>query len=454
MRIHLVGIGGAGLSAIARILIALGHWVSGSDRARAPVLEELVRLGARIHVGHRPENVHGAELVLASSAVPDDNVELQEARRLGIPILRRRQFLRWLTTGYKVIAIAGTHGKSTSTAMMARVLEKAGLRPTYIVGGEFADTGVNAGVGNGPYFVIEADEYDRTFLGLRPYLALVTVVEHDHPDCYPDFESFKDAFRRFVANVERAGFVVGCGDERAVRNLLDSFAGRRVTYGLGEGNLWRARDLGPNSVGGRDFVVLGRDGERGPFSLRVPGIHNVKNAVGVIAAAACLGIDPDLAGRALEEYPGLKRRFEFKGEADGVVVIDDYAHHPTEIRATLAAVREQFPDREVWAVFQPHTYSRTKALLEDFAASFEDAHHVVVTDIYPARETDTLGVSAADIVRAMEHPDARHIGPLEDVTDYLLEHVRPGSVLITLGAGDGYKVGEWFLEAREGSGGS
>lgn len=448
--IHLIGIAGAGLSAIARILAGKGYRVSGSDRAASPVLEELARLGVSATVGHRAENVHGADLVLASSAVSEDNVEIQEARRLGIPVLRRREFLAWLTQGYRVIAVAGTHGKSTTTAMVAWILERAGLSPTYIIGGTLVDINTNAGVGEGPFFVIEADEYDHAFLGLKPHLALITVVEHDHPDCYPTLEDMKEAFARFLGQVRPSGRVVGCGDEEVVRELLGGLQREVITYGLREGNLWQAVDLGANGAGGRDFKVYQGRREWGPFGLRVPGVHNVKNALGAIAAAYQLGVDPEAAGEALRSFRGLKRRFEVKGEAAGVVVVDDYAHHPTEIRATLAAVRERFPGREVWAVFQPHTYSRTRALLEEFAASFADAHHVIVSDIYAAREVDDLGVSARDIVARMRHPDAMHIGPLDEVAAYLLERLRPGSVLITLGAGDGYKVGERVLEGMSG----
>ncbi|RLC78493.1 MAG: UDP-N-acetylmuramate--L-alanine ligase, partial [Chloroflexi bacterium] len=242
LRIHLIGIGGAGLSAIARVLLGWGHQVSGSDRADSPVLGELAQLGAKISVGHRAENVHGAELVLASSAVPEDNVEVQEARRLGLPILRRREFLAWLTEGYKVVAVAGTHGKSTTTAMIAWILREAGFSPTFIVGGTMVNLNSNAGTGQGSFFVIEADEYDYTFLGLRPYLALVTVVEPDHPDCYPTMAEMREAFARFLGQVEPSGYIVGCGDEGVVVGLLKESGRKAITYGFGEGNTWQALD--------------------------------------------------------------------------------------------------------------------------------------------------------------------------------------------------------------------
>jgi len=444
--IHLIGIGGAGLSAIARVLLGRGYQISGSDRNPPSGLDDLKEAGVRIFEGHRAENVHGADLVLASSAVPDDNVEIQEARRLGIPVMRRREFLGLLTEGYRTIAVAGTHGKTTTTAMIAFILKEAGMSPTFIVGGEMWNLGTNAGVGEGTYFVIEADEYDHTFLGLNPYVAVVTAIEMDHPDCYPTLGDMLGAFRQFLARVSSDGLILGCGDEENVREVMSgSYEARVISYGLDGENKWRAVGVRPNRKGGNDFVVVNRDREWGPFSLGIPGLHNVKNALAAIAASYHLGVEPAQAGGILARFRGVRRRFEVKGEAGGVLVIDDYAHHPTEIKATLAAVRERYPDREIWAVFQPHTYSRTLALLEQFAASFDEAHHVIVSDIYAARERDDLGVKARDIVDIMQHPDARYIASLEEIADFLLANLRPGTVLVTLGAGDGYKVGERVL---------
>jgi UDP-N-acetylmuramate--alanine ligase len=449
MRVHLVGIGGAGLSAIARVLKERGYEVSGSDRAHSSLLEELAKEGVKVFVGHKGENVHGADIVLISSAVPGDNPEVQEARRLGIPVFKRAEFLGWLTQGYKVIAVAGTHGKSTTTAMVAWILERAGFSPSYIVGGIMANSGLNARHGQGPYFVIEADEYDRTFLGLRPFLALVTALEMDHPDCYPDLEAMKEAFEEFLGRVEPGGYILGCGDEGNVAEVLRKVKGNVITYGLKDGNVWQGESLGLGE-GGHIYQVKMGGRVWGPFSLAIPGLQNVKNAVGAIAACRILGVEPEQSGLALSSFRGLKRRFEIKGEAGGVIVVDDYAHHPTEIKVTLAAARERFPGREIWAVFQPHTYSRTKALLEEFASSFSQADHVIICDIYAAREKDTLGISSLDILALMDHPDAKYIGSLEAVAFYLEEHLKPGAVLITLGAGDVYQVGEKVLEALRG----
>ena len=451
-RVHFVGIGGAGLSAIARVLLERGYEVSGSDIKPSPLALELARLGATIYEGHRAEHVTGARMVVVSSAVPPHNPEVVEARRRGIPVVKRDFLLGRMMEGHLGIAVAGTHGKTTTTSMLAFVLEEAGLDPTFIVGGVLDNLGTNARAGRGPYFVVEADEYDHTFLGLHPRIAVVTAIELDHPDCYPTLEAMREAFRRFLALVPRGGYVVGCLDEEGVRAVLgDVKEGVEVvTYGLGEGAQWRGTEVRVNGKGGNDFSVLHRGKAVGRFSLRIPGVHNVRNALAAVAVAGILGLDMEGVAGSLARFRGARRRFEVKGEAAGVLVIDDYAHHPTEIKATLAAVRERYPGRTVWAVFQPHTYSRTKALLAEFAASFADADHVIITDIFAAREHDDLGVSAADIVKLMSHPDARHIPTLEEAAAYLLPRLKPGDVLITLGAGDGYRVGERVLsELRE-----
>ncbi|MBC7225911.1 MAG: UDP-N-acetylmuramate--L-alanine ligase [Thermoflexales bacterium] len=467
--IHFIGIGGAGLSAMARVLMERGAVVSGSDLTLSPAAEALMRDGARVYVGHRAENVAGADVVIASSAVREDNVEVQAARAAGIPVLRRAQVLGQLMEGHIGIAVAGTHGKTTTTAMIATVLWEAGLDPTFIVGGTLVGPGTNARAGGGPHFVIEADEYDRTFLALTPRIAVVTNVEHDHPDCYPTFEDFRAAFAEFVARIPPDGLLVACWDHPVARELgreRRAQGGRVVFYGFAAGGCfaalavttsprggrergaeWTARRVHANPSGGTDFYAVRSGRTLGEVRLRVPGEHNVLNALAALAVAEEVGVPFPTARAALSGFRGVGRRFEVKGEAEGVVVVDDYAHHPTEIRATLAAARQRFPGRPVWAVWQPHTYSRTKALLEEFAEAFDQADHVVVLPIYAARESDTLGVSSADVVARMRHPDARVVGSREEAVALLGTEVRPGDVVLTLGAGDGDKVGEWLLEA-------
>jgi UDP-N-acetylmuramate--alanine ligase len=447
--IHFVGIGGAGLSAIARVLMAQGAEVSGSDLVLSPVAEALARDGARVLTGHRAENVAGADLVVVSSAVPVSNVEVQAAQAAGIPVLKRPKVLGQMMDGRLGVAVAGTHGKTTTTAMIASVLLEAGRDPTFVVGGVIAGLGTNARAGHGSLFVIEADEYDRTFLSLTPTVAVVTNVEHDHPDCYPTFADFRAAFEEFVALVPRDGLLAVCWDDPVARELGERqrAAGVAVAFfGLGQDAEWRAGDVWPNLAGGVDFLATHEGWELGWVQLQVPGAHNASNAMAVLAVANFLGVSFPIAQTALTRFRGVGRRFEVKGEADGVVVIDDYAHHPTEIRATLWAARDRFSRRSLWAVWQPHTYSRTKTLLLDFARAFDAADHVIVLPIYAARETDTLGVSSADMVAEMQHPDACCIGSPDEALVLLGTEVRPGDVVLTLGAGDGYRVGEWLLE--------
>jgi len=340
------------------------------------------------------------------------------------------------------------------------VLMEGGIDPTVIVGGRLRGlAGSNARLGKGEFIVVEADEYDRMFLGLQPDVAVITVLEWDHPDCYPTPEAMVAAFQAFLGQVSPEGLVVACGDDAGVTDLLDrvretgQLRSEVVTYGLGVTNDWQAIQVRLNSRGSYDFDVRRRRyGEAadasdpwGTISLQVPGLHNVRNALAALVVADRLGVAPGAAAAALAGFVGVGRRFEIKGEVGGVTVVDDYAHHPTEIRATLAAARARFPGRSLWAVFQPHTYSRTLALLDQFAEAFVDADHVVVLDIFAAREVDNGVVSSQRLVERIRHPDVRHIGPLEDAASYLVGHLMPGAVLITLGAGDGYQVGEMVL---------
>jgi len=341
--------------------------------------------------------------------------------------------------------------------MIAWILVQAGLDPTFIAGGVLANLGTNARAGHGPYFVIEADEYDRAFLGLWPHVAVITTIEYDHPDSYPTFAEMCDAFARFAARVGASGrLIVGGGDGEA-RGLGETWCrigGQAATFGLGPGWDWRAEQVQMGM--GTKFEVW-RSGQRlGKCAIGLPGRHNVLNALAALAAADAIGVSFEVAARALAEFRGTARRFELKGEAGGVAVVDDYAHHPTEIRATLAATKARYPGRTVWAVFQPHTYSRTAALLEQFGTAFGDADHVLVTGIYAARESDTLGMSGAKVaarIRRTGHPDVIHVETLDGAAAAVLERVGPGDVLLTLGAGDGYLVGEWVLDRLKSRGG-
>lgn len=444
--VHFVGIGGIGMSGIARVLLEEGYRVSGSDLRVSPLTEALVGLGGTVYEGHAAKNIAGADLVVVSSAVPPHNPEVLAAQETGIPVVSRAKILGPLMEDRYGVAVAGTHGKTTTSAMIALILQRAGLDPTIIVGGVIPELGSNAKAGKGKYLVLEADEYQRTFLGLSPSVALVTNIEMDHPDYFRDLEDIYQAYLEFVKLVPQEGEIFLCADDPMGQRLeKEPHLAEITTYGLGPRARWRAADLAANAAGGSDFRVLASGRSRGEFTLRIPGRHNVKNGLAALAVSDYLGIDLIEAGKTLAQFRGVERRFEVKGEAAGVMVIDDYAHHPTEIKATLAAARERYPERRVWAVFQPHTYSRTKALLSEFAASFGDADQVVVTDIYPARETDDLGVSSQALLATMNHPGAHYVGTLSDVVTMLSQQLGGGDLLITLGAGDIYEVGEKVL---------
>ncbi len=446
--IHLIGIGGSGLSAIARVLLESGHSVSGSDRQLSPQALRLQSLGARLYTGHRLENVLGADYVVRSSAVPDDNVEVQEALRLGIPVLKRAEFLgRWLdeTPGRQVVAVAGTHGKTTTTAMIAWILSALDQDPSYIIGGVSANLDSNAHAGQGPYFVIEADEYDRMFLGLRPCLAVVTNVEHDHPDCYPTPQDFEQAFWEFAQRLLAGGVLLACADDPGAAKLLaKAQAGglHALAYGLEDAaDAYRAVQLSPAPGGGFEFEAIPGEKPAVKVRLQVPGRHNVLNALAAIGAVDQLGLAPQAAAQALSEFRGTGRRFEVRAEAAGVTLVDDYAHHPTEIRATLSAAKARYPGRSIWAVWQPHTYSRTRTLLAEFLASFQDADHVLVTEVFAAREPlPADGFSAGQIVAQMRHPDAHFAAGLEAAESYLEERLQAGDVVLVLSAGDADQI--------------
>ncbi len=441
-RVHIIGIGGIGLSAIARVLLANGDAISGSDARRSPITDELQRLGARIAIGHRAENVGDVDLVLVTSAASLDNPEVQAAQRRGIRIVKRYDFFPELTQGKETIAVAGTHGKTTTTGMIAAVLLNGGLDPSVVVGGMIPELGGNGRAGQGDYFVIEADEYDRAFLGLRPTIAVVTSIEMDHPDIYQNVDDVAAAFDEFMRRVPPDGRIVGCGDHERVEQAVGVIDHVRVTrYGFGRNNEWRADNFVPNLYGS-DFTVSRAGASLGAFTLQIPGRHNVLNALAALVVADAVGVDLASARKTLADFKGAARRFQIRGEFRGVTIVDDYAHHPSEIRATLAAARHRFPGRRLWAVFQPHTYSRTLALLEDFAHAFSDADRVIVADIYAAREKEVTGVSSLDLVKRMNDPEAKYISKLDAIVDYLKSTLQPGDVLITLGAGDIYRVGD------------
>ena len=450
--VHFIGIGGSGLSAIARLLLESGYTVSGSDRALTPFAEEVRKAGANVYIGHHPRNLKGADWVVRSSAITDDNPEVKGAQRAGIPVYKRADFLGRLMEDKTGIAIAGTHGKTTTTGMTAWVLSELGRDPSFIVGGTVNNLGVNAHAGAGRAFVIEADEYDNMFLGLKPQIAVVTSIEHDHPDFFPTLESMYQAFEKFVDLLPTDGTLIVCGEDAGASSLIPHARkdGRNViSYGMQSDMtintpFWvQARDVKPNERGGFDFVATTNLGSKTSssvkVSLQVPGQHNVRNSLAVLAIMGVLGLSRRKAARALAEFTGTGRRFELRGEVNGICIFDDYAHHPTEIKATLAGARARFPQARIWAVWQPHTYSRTKTLFLDFARAFKDASEVIVTEVYAAREPKQ-DFTSAEVVSAMPHFSARYIKSLQEVTDYLLKHLQSGDVVLVLSAGDADQI--------------
>lgn len=459
-RIHLIGIGGSGISAVARLLLERGYQVSGSDRSPSPLAAELAALGARVLYGHSAENVHGVDLVVRSSAVTDDNVEVQAARAAGIAVLKRSEFLGQLMQGNTVIAIAGTHGKTTITAMTAWMLTALGFDPSYLIGGTAKNlAGKNAHAGQGSMFVIEADEYDRMFLGLSPNLAVVSYLEHDHPDCFPTMAAYTNAFREFVRRLQPGGTLLLNHDSHAVV-LADALPQDCVLYryGINAPADYAALELAPNNNGGYRYQAWFRPQtaearKLADVSLRVPGQHNVSNSLAVLAALHQLEPAADLqrAAEALGAFAGTGRRFDLRGEANGIALIDDYAHHPTAISATLAAARARYPQRRIWAVWQPHTFSRTRQLLAEFSSAFTDADRVLVMEVYAAREQakDFDNFSAAQVVAQMRHPQARFVPTLPDATALLLQELEPGDVVLVLSAGDADRVSTDVLKALQ-----
>ncbi|MDZ4721037.1 MAG: UDP-N-acetylmuramate--L-alanine ligase [Roseiflexaceae bacterium] len=458
---HIVGIAGAGMSAIAHILLDQGHIISGSDLQRSNLGDALIARGATIFQDHAAEQIAGADALVVTSAVQPDHVELQAASALGIPILKRADLWAEWSRVRPTVAVAGTHGKTTTTAMIALILTHAGFDPGFLIGGEAADLQTNARWGNpNAPLVIEADEYDRTFLAITSHIAIITNVEWDHVDIYPTQESYTVAFQQFAANVAKPRNVIVCADDPGALQAFDN--PDATQYGIDE---TIARDPASCRLAPLDWTAANLRLDQGQMvfgiwrydrtsyatrlagqqRLTIPGVHNVRNALAALAACTALGVPLHVASEGLARYHGVARRFEIKGELDGITVIDDYAHHPTEVRATLAAARQRYQGRRIIAYLQPHTYSRTKALLRDWPQAFDDADLVLVGDIYAARERDTLGMSAERLAAAIG-PRATAVGGISEAVAQILAQLQPNDTLLTLGAGDGHLVGTLVLE--------
>jgi UDP-N-acetylmuramate--alanine ligase len=446
-RVHFVGIGGIGMSGIAEVLINLGFTVSGSDRQISQITSRLENLGAVIYTGHIGEQVIGSDVVVISSAVKMDNIEVKTALDLNIPVIRRAEMLGELMRMKKGIAVAGTHGKTTTTSMVGLVLNEGGFDPTLIVGGRLKSLNTNARLGEGDYLVVEADEFDRSFLRLTPMIGIITNIETEHLDCYSNLDEIKKAFISFANKVPFYGTVVICLDEESLQEIMPDLKRRILTYGLTPQAEVRGIDLSFHEVYS-EYTAIWRDEVLGQIKLQLPGIHNVKNSLAALAIGIELEIPFEKIKTGLENFSGVHRRFEIKAEINGIIVVDDYAHHPTEIQASLKAAREGWK-RRIIAVFQPHLYSRTRDFYQDFGQSFFDADILIITDIFPAREEPIPGITGELVAKAAKsfgHRQVVYISDMDEVVEYLRNIVREDDLIVTLGAGDIWKISEQLVE--------
>jgi UDP-N-acetylmuramate--alanine ligase len=449
--VHFVGIGGIGMSGIAEVLANLGFRVSGSDLKRSSVTDRLEELGVQVFEGHGAENVSDAHVVVRSTAVREDNPEIQEARSRSIPVIPRAEMLAELMRlKPNTVAVAGSHGKTTTTSMVATVVARAGLDPTVVVGGVVKGLGsTNARMGKSDLMVVEADESDRSFLMLTPTIAVVTNIDREHMDYYDDMNDVMDCFAKFVNKVPFYGAAVLCLDDPHVQAVIPHVLRRRITYGLSAQADVSAHAIRFDQGFGSNFTVWQGHEAAGEVSLRVPGLHNVYNALAAIAVAFELKVPFERIAEALASFTNADRRFQFKGEEAGVLIVDDYGHHPTEIKATLAAAKMGASGRRIVVLFQPHRYSRTKDQMEEFARSFNNADMLFVTDIYAASEDPIPGITSealTDAIKLFGHKNVNYVGALDGAAELLQKHVHEGDMVITLGAGTVYRAGDQLLE--------
>ena len=453
-RIHFVGIGGIGMSGIAEVLLNLGYKVSGSDLKSSPVTQRLAGLGAAIYEGHRAENIAEAEVVVTSSAIAADNPEVTEAHKLHLPVIQRAEMLAELMRLKYGIAIAGMHGKTTTTSMVAAVLAAGGLDPTVVVGGRVDAMGSNARLGKSQYLVAEADESDRSFLKLSPILSVVTNIDREHMDCYRNMRDVKQTFLEFMDRVPFYGMIVACNDDPILRRLLPEVQRRTVTYGTRRGSdFWikiptsAAKSAAEMGHPVNSFHVRYRDDDLGAFTLHVPGAHNILNATAAIAVGVGLDIPIEAIRAALDQYRGVDRRFQLRGRVAGVSVIDDYGHHPTEIKATLAAAR-QCGFNKIHVIFQPHRYTRTRDLMEEFTTAFADADSLVVLDIYAASEKPIEGITGEALAQRIRESgkSVQYAGSFADAVNAAADAAHDGDMILTLGAGSVAQLGAMIAE--------
>jgi len=436
-RIHFIGIGGTGMSGIAKILMNMGYTVSGSDLKVSEALIRLKDAGAKVFIGHHVSNVKGADLVVVSSAIPKSNPEYVEAIESNIPVVHRADMLSFLMASKKGIAVSGAHGKTTTTSMISLIMEKNGFDPTVIIGGELNDIGGNATLGKGEFLVAEADESDGSFMKLNPYIAVITNIENDHMDYYKNMENMKKAFKTFVSNVKQDGFIVLGNDNEYVREMIKDINNKEYyTFGINYKSDFMPRNIRVEGFS-TQFDIYFREKLLGELQLNVPGMHNIFNVMAAIAVGNRLGISIEGMREAIKTFQGVQRRFQIIGDVGGIKVIDDYAHHPTEIEATLKAARSCKP-RKVYAIFQPHRYTRTQNLAKEFGSAFVDADEIILTNIYSAGEKPINGVSSELIAESLRENGKKvvFIKSREDILDYIIDKVVPGDYILTIGAGD------------------
>ncbi len=449
--IHFVGIGGIGMSGIAEVLLNLGYMISGSDLERSDITARLESLGARIFYGHRPSNLTAADVVVKSTAIGEDNPEVMEAHSRNVPVIPRAEMLAELLKLKYSIAVSGCHGKTTTTSIISTALAHGGLDPTMVIGGRLDSIGSNARLGEGGFIVAEADESDGSFLQLNPYIAVITNIDREHLDYYPGIGEIKDAFLQFANSVPFYGAVILCNDCDNVRDILPRIKRRVVTYGVDDEADFRAADISFNGLTSR-FALYHREELLGEIEMQVPGLFNVYNAMAAVAVGIELGMEFSTIQGGIHAYKGVHRRLEIKGQAGGVTVVDDYGHHPTEIKAVLAAAKNVWEGRVI-VVFQPHRYTRTKALFDEFLDSFDDASALILTDIYAASEKEIQGVHSMNLSRGIQdhgHGDVMYLSGFGEIVDHLCDITQPGDVILTLGAGNVWKVGEDLLERLKG----
>jgi len=444
---HLIGIGGIGMSAVAQLLIKRGFKVSGSDLKENRSIEELKKSGAQIFIGHRSRNINGADLVIYSSAIKEDNPEFEEALRQSIPLMKRAEALAGLMQDKQVITVTGSHGKTTTTSLISYLLLEAGLSPTIAIGGIFRNIDNNASQGEGDFFVAEADESDGSFLYYQPKYSIITNIDREHLDYYKDFNKVVDTFAEFINRTDRSGCVFACNEDENLKKILKDYKKRFVLFGLDD-----SADVYPRNIQLRDltseFDCFYKKKFLSRFHLALGGMHNISNSMAVVALAVELGIDLEVIKRTFYNYKGAGRRLEIKWRNSDYTIIDDYAHHPTEIKATLAALRNLKAKRLI-AIFQPHRFSRTKLLLDEFGRSFDLADCVIITDIYPAAESPIDGISGMSVYESVKQhdPDKQmDFLPKEKIVEHILKIKRPGDLVVTLGAGDIVKVCDELAE--------